>query len=191
MSIYICNSIFTSANSRLLLTIVSKIIHYNRRTKVRLAYHWHELWRSLLGLLKFLLSKSEDLSDIAGIHDLTNNLVELLAFSLTGGDTFLPGPSDYDDLFYKLVQSSTILDAFANTCTSHNLSSNTDYGKRPSGAMTTLLSVCKHYQSLLSEHQKASKSRHLSSDEVTKVIKQDMIAFKSLHHLRRRSPWRE
>jgi Armadillo-like helical domain-containing protein 3, C-terminal len=38
--------------------------------------------------------------------------------------------------------------------------------------MTTLLSVCKHYQALLSEHQKASKSRHLSSDEVTKVIKQ-------------------
>ena len=38
--------------------------------------------------------------------------------------------------------------------------------------MTTLLSVCKHYQALLSEHQKTSKSQHLSSEEVTKVIKQ-------------------
>jgi len=38
--------------------------------------------------------------------------------------------------------------------------------------MTTLLSVCKHYQSLLSEHQRNSKSRHLSSEEVTKVIKE-------------------
>ena len=38
--------------------------------------------------------------------------------------------------------------------------------------MTTLLSVCKHYQSLLSEHQKSSKSRHLSSEEVTRVIKE-------------------
>jgi hypothetical protein len=47
-----------------------------------------------------------------------------------------------------------------------------DFGKRPSAAMTTLLSVCKHYQSLLSEHQKTSKSRHLSSEEVTRVIKQ-------------------
>lgn len=46
-----------------------------------------------------------------------------------------------------------------------------DFGKRPSPGMTTLLSVCKHYQSLLSEHQKASKSRHLSSEEVTRVIK--------------------
>jgi Armadillo-like helical domain-containing protein 3, C-terminal len=85
--------------------------------KARVMYHWQELWRSLLGLLKFLVSKSEDLSDLPGIHDLTNNLVELLASSLTGGDTFLPGPSDYDDLFYKLVQSSATLEAFANTCT--------------------------------------------------------------------------
>jgi hypothetical protein len=38
--------------------------------------------------------------------------------------------------------------------------------------MTTLLSVCKHYQSLLTEHQKTSKSRHLSSEDVTKVIKE-------------------
>jgi hypothetical protein len=47
-----------------------------------------------------------------------------------------------------------------------------DFGKRPTSGMTTLLSVCKHYQSLLSEHQKMSKSRHLSSEEVTKVIKE-------------------
>jgi len=38
--------------------------------------------------------------------------------------------------------------------------------------MATLLSVCKHYQTLISEHQKQSKSRHLSSDEVIKVIKE-------------------
>jgi hypothetical protein len=38
--------------------------------------------------------------------------------------------------------------------------------------MTTLLSVCKHYQALISEHQKTSKSRHLSSEEVIKVIKE-------------------
>ena len=38
--------------------------------------------------------------------------------------------------------------------------------------MTTLLTVCKHYQALLQDHQKQSKSRHLSSEEVTRVIKQ-------------------
>jgi Domain of unknown function (DUF1741) len=38
--------------------------------------------------------------------------------------------------------------------------------------MAALLNVCQHYQTLLNEHQKISKTRHLSSEEVIKVIKQ-------------------
>ena len=105
--------------------------------------------------------------------ELVNNLVEVLAVSLTGGETFLPGTTDYDDLFYKLVQATTSLEQFSQICIP-NIPEvlMLDFGKRPSSGMTTLLSVCQHYQSLLSEHQKASKSRHLSSEEVTRVIKQ-------------------
>src|ERR1700736_4943287 len=105
-------------------------------------YHWNELWRSLLGLLKFLLAKSDDLSDSPGMTDLINNLIDLLAMSLASGDTFLPGTTDYDDLFYKLVQATTPLEQFSQTCMPHQIT-NLDFGKRPSPAMMTLLSVCK------------------------------------------------
>jgi Domain of unknown function (DUF1741) len=47
-----------------------------------------------------------------------------------------------------------------------------DFAKRPAQGMQTLLTVCKHYQSLLQDHQAKSKSRHLSSEEVTRIIKQ-------------------
>jgi len=57
------------------------------------------------------------LIDQSGINDLANTLVDLLAAALAGGDTFLPGTADYDDLFYKLVQSSTTLESFSNICT--------------------------------------------------------------------------
>lgn len=81
------------------------------------AYHWNELWRSLLGLLKFLLAKSEDLTDLNGVGELATNVAEVLAASLAGGETFLPGTTDYDDLFYKLVQATTVLEQFSQTCT--------------------------------------------------------------------------
>jgi hypothetical protein len=96
--------------------MVSKIIQYNRRTRLRLPYHWHELWRSLLGLLKFLVAKSEDLTDSNNIHELATNLVDLLAAALAGGETFLPGAADYDDLFYKLVQATSSLEQFSQIC---------------------------------------------------------------------------
>src|SRR5271170_3837144 len=102
----------------LLLAMVSKIIQYNRRTRLRLPYHWHELWRSLLGLLKFLVAKSEDLTDSNNIHELAANLVDLLAASLAGGETFLPGTTEYDDLFYKLVQATSALEKFSQICIS-------------------------------------------------------------------------
>src|SRR6201988_411207 len=114
-------------------------------------------------MLKFLLAKSENLLDLNGINELVNNLIDLLAACLAGGETFLPGTADYDDLFYKLVQASTTLEQFSKTCTSKLLLFLIlDFGKRPSPSMLTLLSVCNHYQSLLSEHQKTSKSRHFS-----------------------------
>jgi hypothetical protein len=111
----------------LLLAIISKIIQYNGRTRVRLgsipwrqkltlAYHWNELWRSLLGLLKFLVARSEDLADLNNIGELVNNLVDVLVMALTGGETFLPGPTDYDDLFYKLVQATSSLEQYSQIC---------------------------------------------------------------------------
>jgi hypothetical protein len=66
--------------------------------------------------LKFLLAKADDLTDQNGIDLLVNNLIDLLAVALAGGETFLPGTTDYDDLFYKLVQATTQLEQFSTTC---------------------------------------------------------------------------
>ena len=130
------------------------------------------------------MAKSEDLIDLNGVNELVNNLVDVLASSLAGGETFLPGTTDYDDLFYKLVQGSSTLEQFSQTCISPLTEPPAaifsaidecawiDFAKRPSQGMQTLLTVCKHYQSLLQDHQTKSKSRHLSSEEVTRIIKQ-------------------
>jgi hypothetical protein len=58
--------------------------------------------------------------DLNGITELVNNLVDVLSTSLSGGETFLPGPTDYDDLFYKLVQATTSLERFSQICISQH-----------------------------------------------------------------------
>jgi Domain of unknown function (DUF1741) len=63
------------------------------------------------------VAKSEDTLELARINDLASNLADLLAASLAGGETFLPGTSDFDDFFYKLVQASSSLEQFSKTCT--------------------------------------------------------------------------
>jgi Domain of unknown function (DUF1741) len=80
------------------------------------AYHWAELWRSILSLVRFLSSYASDLKPLPNINTLLDNVVNLVALSLSTGDTFLPGPAEYDDLFYKLVETGDVLVKFRDLC---------------------------------------------------------------------------
>jgi hypothetical protein len=87
-------------------------------------------------------------------------LVNLLAFALSSGENFLPDPASYDDLFYKLVETSDILTKFRDA---YGLTSQ-------AGSMQILINVSSHYQSLLEEGK--GRRKHLSPQEVSSVIKQ-------------------
>ncbi|KAL1792296.1 hypothetical protein ACET3X_008803 [Alternaria dauci] len=144
----------------LCLGVLLRLLSHLSRTKTRITYHWSELWRTLLSFVRFLTTYASDVKTNYKSTTLIDLLVNLLAFALSSGENFLPDPAAYDDLFYKLVESSDTLikfrDAFA-------LSGKT-------GSMQTLVNVASHYQALLREKGKARK--HLSPQEVQAVIKQ-------------------
>jgi len=136
---------------------------FHRRIQLTwLAYHWSELWRSLLSFIRFLNTYD---SDIKGLHRsqyLIDNLVNVVALALTTGESFLPDNAAADDLFYKLVETGDILKTFRD---SFSLSKN--------GSMDVLIGVSDHYFSLLEGSEKGkTKSKSLSPREVNKAIKQ-------------------
>lgn len=136
---------------------------YLSRAKIRLVYHWSELWKTLLAFMRFLLTYESDIKSNSRSMEVINLLISLLAFALSSGENFLPDPASYDDLFYKLVENGDVLLKFRDT---FNLS-----GK--SSAMQTLIDVSSHYQSLLEGNEKGKIwSKNLSPREVSNVIKQ-------------------
>jgi hypothetical protein len=150
--------------------ILLRIVSFMSRSRTRLAYHWAELFRSLLALVRFLTTYAPDLKDIEHIDTLLDHVVNLLALGLSSGEAFLPTPAAYDDLFYKVVEAGDLLLKFRDT-----------YGldKRPSNSIATLLSVSAHYKRLLAEGgtivRGKSGSRdlgQLTSLQVAEVIKQ-------------------
>jgi hypothetical protein len=117
----------------------------------------------LLTLVRFLATYSSDLSGLLGIEELVDGVTNLLALCLSTGEYFLPTPAAYDDLFYKLVETGDILTKFSEAW---NLS------KRPSSSISTLISVSTHYKELLKDGLKGGAVKHLTSAQVTQVIKQ-------------------
>jgi hypothetical protein len=140
--------------------IMLRIISYLSRSRTRLQYHWSELFRSLLALIRFLTTYASDLKDLSHIDTLLDLVVNLLALSLSSGEAFLPTPAAYDDLFYKTVESGDVLVKFRDTYSLSN---------RASNSITTLVSVSTHYKTMLDS---GGSKKHLTSTQVADVIKQ-------------------
>ncbi|KAK0667093.1 hypothetical protein QBC41DRAFT_324596 [Cercophora samala] len=148
--------------------ILLRIISYMSRSRTRLQYHWADLFRSLLGLIRFLTTYASDLKGLSHINTLLDHVVNLLALGLSAGETFLPTPAAYDDLFYKVVETGEVLVKFRDT-----------YGlaNRASNSIDTLVSVSIHYKEMLgTDGSKATKGKRtggqLTSLQVAEVIKQ-------------------
>ncbi|KAH6848079.1 hypothetical protein B0I37DRAFT_156760 [Chaetomium sp. MPI-CAGE-AT-0009] len=122
--------------------ILLRIISYMSRSRTRLQYHWADLFRSLLSLVRFLTTYAADLRGLPHVDTLLDHVVNLLALGLSAGETFLPTPAAYDDLFYKVVETGDVLVKFRAT-----------YGlaNRPSNSIDTLVSVSTHYKAMLAE----------------------------------------
>ncbi|CAI6266348.1 unnamed protein product [Periconia digitata] len=147
----------------LCIGILLRILSFLSRTKTRIAYHWSELWRTLLSFFRFLTTYVDDIRSLRRSSELVDILVNLLAFALSSGENFLPDPASYDDLFYKLVETGDSLAKFRDA-----------FGLSSSTSMQTLVNVSSHYQTLLEGggDQAKAKNKILSPREVNNVIKQ-------------------
>ncbi|KAI1944916.1 hypothetical protein LOZ53_002670 [Ophidiomyces ophidiicola] len=203
------------------MSVILRLLTYLSSNKTRLQYHWSELWRSLLTITRFLTTYSTDLSSDPNIHLLTTDLVNLLAFCISAGDTFLPDPTSYDDLFYKVVEAGPVLtrfrDAYKRSLSPPSKSANGKPNTNTSHydaskSLATLLNVSTHFHSLLFLPEKAkedssatdpntptapssnrAKKKNLSPREVHSIIKEGYttLSIESRESLSNWEKWRE
>ena len=142
--------------------IILRLITFLSRSRTRLAYHWPELWRSLLAFMRFLIQYEEQLRLTANIDVLVADLVSLIMVCIIQGETFLPDSAAMDDLFYKLVEFGPSLQMFkaAYALTQSSVAANMD----------VLLGVSEHFSTALGEAN--GKSKSVSPREVMKAIKE-------------------
>ncbi|KAK2074186.1 hypothetical protein P8C59_008410 [Phyllachora maydis] len=174
--------------------ILLRIISYMSRSRTRLPYHWNELFRSLLTLVRFLTTYAADLRGVSHVETLLDLVVNLVALGLSAGEAFLPTPAAYDDLFYKVVEAGDVLVKFQDTWGLAN---------RPSNSIKTLVSVSTHYKEMLTSGGggggggKAAAERrggsNLTSLQVADVIKQgyESLSIQSKEGLDRWERFRE
>lgn len=109
------------------LGVVHRLLSYQKRSRVRLAYPWKELWASLIALLKFLASNESTLMKKMNVFAIGLQVVVIFNLFVTYGDTFLPSPSSYDELYYEMVRCHQTFDSLYSMA----LRSGFDWEQRP------------------------------------------------------------
>ncbi|KPJ04282.1 UPF0668 protein C10orf76-like [Papilio xuthus] len=84
--------------------VLLRLLSYQKRGRVRLARDWRPLWAALIALLKFLVTNENTLLKRHNIFVMAQQVVNIFNLFITFGDTFLPTPASYDQLYYELIR---------------------------------------------------------------------------------------
>lgn len=104
----------------LAIGIIHRILCYQKSYRVRSDYNWKTLWSALITLLKFLLANEAHLSRKMNIFQLALQMISMLNLFITYGDTFLPSPSSYDDLYYEIIRMHQVFDTLYSVAVRHS-----------------------------------------------------------------------
>ncbi|CAH0719983.1 unnamed protein product, partial [Brenthis ino] len=90
--------------------VLLRLLSYQKRCRVRLARDWRPLWAALIALLKFLVTNETVLLRRHNIFIMAQQVVNIFNLFITFGDTFLPTPASYDQLYYELIRMHQVFD---------------------------------------------------------------------------------
>ena len=100
-----------------------KKILFQKKSRVRVPYPWKELWSALISLIKFMTSNESTLVKKMNIFTVAHQVTVIFNLFITYGDTFLPSPSSYDELYYELVRCHSTFDALYSMALRYSTSS--------------------------------------------------------------------
>eukprot|EP00118_Oscarella_pearsei_P010758 m.68031 g.68031 ORF g.68031 m.68031 type:complete len:697 (+) comp35483_c0_seq1:52-2142(+) len=155
------------------LGIVHRLLCYQKRCRVRLPYHWQSLWSSLISILKFLVASEGQLMGSFNLFTLAHQVVSIFNLFVTYGDTFLPSPTTYDQLYYELIRMHQVFENLYSMSLRHS----TTQGQWKSRAakvandLVNIRAIVNHFIPKIDSFSATQKIASLTSEQVLEVVR--------------------
>lgn len=155
------------------LGVIHRLLCYQKKCRVRLQYQWKNLWAALITLLKFIVTHDGQSTTEMDSCLLALQVINLFNLFITFGDTFLPSPTCYDDLYYELVRTNQTFDNLYQM----GLQVSSIEGKfRNSGisltnSLVNIRAIVKHFTPRIEKWAITNDMTTLSEDQVLEVVR--------------------
>ncbi|CAO3618176.1 unnamed protein product [Mucor fragilis] len=161
---------------KLAFSIMHRVLSFVSKHKIRLNYHWVELWPSLTSTLHFTAQRLEELQFKEEFPLFLASFVSVFNMCVTHGETFLSDTKSYDSLYYEIIRATADfikLSDYVNQ--SINLKARA--GERtPSITQNEFYNIkliCNHFKPALDEWQAAKNIKFPTPEQVMSVISEN------------------
>ncbi|EDQ91406.1 uncharacterized protein MONBRDRAFT_17860 [Monosiga brevicollis MX1] len=124
----------------LTLQIIHRLLCFEKHSRVRLNFKWQQLWNALAALLRFIVAHASTLEEQFDVYDLARQVVVIYNLFVTYGDTFLPDPDSYDQLYYELIRERNAFDTLFELAKRHSRTAGT-YATAAGRLATSLINI--------------------------------------------------
>lgn len=153
--------------------VVHRLLCYQKRCRVRLSYNWKELWGALLSLLKFVITNEKVLLARINLFPLATQVAIVFNLFITYGDTFLPNPNVYDELYYELIRMHHVFENLYSLAVRHVEEDGVykDTANRLITSLVNIRAIVNHFTPKIDSWSASHQVASLTPDQVLEVVR--------------------
>eukprot|EP00730_Choanoeca_flexa_P019789 TRINITY_DN9677_c0_g1_i1.p1 TRINITY_DN9677_c0_g1~~TRINITY_DN9677_c0_g1_i1.p1 ORF type:complete len:675 (+),score=148.03 TRINITY_DN9677_c0_g1_i1:3-2027(+) len=154
------------------LNVIHRLLCFEKQSRVRLSFKWQRLWNALVAFLKFLNLQDEE-SEAYDIFALANRVVIIFNLFVTYGDTFLPDPDSYDELYYELIRERKTFDALFESAKRHTRTSGVyaATANKLANSLINIRAIVSHFGPKVEAWSAANKHEPMSPENVLAIVR--------------------
>ncbi|KAI9469989.1 MAG: hypothetical protein EXX96DRAFT_588317 [Benjaminiella poitrasii] len=171
---------------KLALSVIHRILCFLNKHKIRLEYHWIELWPTLTSTLHFTALRLDDIKYREDFNMYISVLISVFNICVTHGESFLKDTKSYDSLYYEIIRASEDFSKLSehDDCSKQTRTNGVVRNERTQSIMLNefqnIKLICNHFKPALDEWQVAKNIKFPTPEQVMFVINENYATLELL-----------